>query len=218
MDSSRGGSASASPLLAEASGLAQEHGQGARATRRWRFAVGAVAIIIAGVLAFLLRPTLPPPRVTGSTQVTKDGREKDMMVTDGSRIYLSSWSGLTASLYRVPAAGGDATPVQTSIHNPIPLDISPDRSELLVGSCDLTPYDCALWTLPVLGGSSHSRHSRRVHGRGFSARKRDCLRPGSQLIPGEDRRKRSEKDRQHSLGHNPLLAPPGPVGRPMEPI
>jgi serine/threonine protein kinase/Tol biopolymer transport system component len=142
-----------SPLGAGLSPPRAVQRQGLTLQRRGLPGVVAAALIIAGVLAFLLRQTLPPPRITRSTQVTKDGREKDMMVTDGSRIYFSSWSGRTASLYQVSAAGGDTVLVQTPIHNPIPLDISPDRSELLVGSCDLTPYDCALWTLPVLGGS-----------------------------------------------------------------
>jgi eukaryotic-like serine/threonine-protein kinase len=52
----------------------EEHGQDARATaggtpalpRARRFAVGGAALLIVGVLAFLFRPTLPPPRVTGS--------------------------------------------------------------------------------------------------------------------------------------------------------
>jgi serine/threonine protein kinase len=120
-----------------------------------RFAVVAAALISAGVLAFLFRPTLPPPKVTGSTQVTNDGRDKEVMATDGSRIYFSSISGNNSSLYQVSTAGGDTVPVQTSIPNPLVLDISPDRSELLVASCGMAivPADCPLWILPVLGRS-----------------------------------------------------------------
>jgi len=129
------------------------HPQGAP-LRRWRFALGGAALIVAGVLAFLFRPTLAPPRVTGSTQVTKDGRTKAMMVTDGSRIYFSSISGLSYSIYEALTAGGDTVPFQTSIANPVVTDISPDRSELLIGSCvALREQDCRLWVLPVLGRS-----------------------------------------------------------------
>ena len=60
--------------------------------RLFRIALGVALLTVAAVLAFLFRPTLPPPRVTGSTQVTNDGREKEVMVTDGSRIYFSSVS------------------------------------------------------------------------------------------------------------------------------
>ncbi len=125
--------------------------------RRWPAAVGGAALIVGAVLAFLFRPTLPPPRVTGSSQVTKDGREKELMVTDGSRIYFSSISAYNYSLYEASTAGGDTVPFQRSIPNAILTilsDISPDRSELLVGSCTaLYQDDCPLWMLPVLGPS-----------------------------------------------------------------
>jgi serine/threonine protein kinase len=123
--------------------------------RRWRLAVGGAALIVAAVLAFLLRPTLPPPRVTGPTQVTNDGREKEAMVTDGSRIYYSSCSGYDCTLYEVSTAGGDAVPVDTSIPNPVVSDISPDRSELLIASCVEfgSQPDCPLWIMPVVGRS-----------------------------------------------------------------
>jgi Tol biopolymer transport system component len=159
-DTDSGRSAGVSPAVAGASrpsGAVQERGQDARATagetpavpRRWRFAAGGLALILGAVLAFLFRPALPPPRVTGSTQVTNDGRQKNMMVTDGSRIYFSSnWS-----LYEASTTGGDTVPVQTSIPNPYVIDISADRSELLVASAALYQNDYALWVLPVLGRS-----------------------------------------------------------------
>jgi serine/threonine protein kinase len=125
-------------------------------TRRLKMALGLpVLIIAAAVLAFVFRPTLPPPRVTGSTQVTNDGLDKEGMVTDGSRIYFSSYSGWKSSVYQVSAAGGEALPVPTSIPDPDVIDISPDRSELLVHSgipTNVTP-DPPLWILPIVGGS-----------------------------------------------------------------
>ena len=126
--------------------------------RRWRFAVGgAAALIVGAVLAFLFRPTLPPPRVIGSTRVTNDSRDKTTMVTAGSRIYFSSCSSNACMLYEVSATGGETVPVQTSLPNPVPLDISPDLSELLVWSCTgaITSFQkaCPLWVLPVVGRS-----------------------------------------------------------------
>jgi hypothetical protein len=133
--------------------------------RRWRFAVGGAALIIAGVLAFLFRPALPPPRVTGSTQITRDGRDKEPMVTDGSGIFFSSFSGSNSSLYQVSAAGGETVPVQTSIPSPVVLDISPDRSELLACSFPGLLEECDPWVLPVLGGSP--RRVGDIRGTGF---------------------------------------------------
>src|SRR5438067_5174380 len=53
-------------------------------SRRRLLTAGLVvaALGIAATLAFLFRPALPPPRVTGSTQITKDGRAKFAMTTD----------------------------------------------------------------------------------------------------------------------------------------
>jgi Tol biopolymer transport system component len=135
----------------------EDGARGASLQRRlWLAAFGGAALIVAAVLAFLFRSPLPPPRVTGSTQVTKDGRDKELMVTDGSRVFFSSISGFNYALYEASTAGGDTVPFQTSIPNPVVDDISPDRSELLVGRCTgFTEDDCPLWVLPVLGRSPH---------------------------------------------------------------
>src|SRR5438552_1619320 len=124
------------------------------ARRRMPRVVGAIAVLaVAAVLASMLRPTLPPPRITGSTQVTNDGRSKDAMATDGSRIYFSSSTGYSYSLYEASTTGGDTVPFQTSIPSSMVDDISPDRSQLLVGNCGGYPHACPLWFLPFLGRS-----------------------------------------------------------------
>ena len=121
----------------------------------WRLAAAGAALVVVGALTFLLRPTLPAPRVTGSSQVTHDGSDKERIVTDGSRIYFSSYRRETPSLYQVFAAGGETVPFDTPVPSPFVFGISPDRSELLVGSCYLggQPSDCPLWILPVAGRS-----------------------------------------------------------------
>ena len=119
-------------------------------------AAAVAVLIVAGVLAFMLRPTAQPPKVAGSTQVTSDGLDKERIVTDGLRIYYSSCSAVGCSLYEGPAAGGDSVPIQTPLPNPYVRDISPDRSELLVSSCvnlDNNMVNCPVWVLPVLGSS-----------------------------------------------------------------
>ena len=129
--------------------------------RRWPVAVGGAALLVAAVLAFLFRPSLPPPRVTGSTQVTTDHLNKEfggavrkiLMATDRSRLYFSSVDDYGCALYEASTAGGDTVPFQTSIPNPRVVDISPDRSELLVMACEAGFPDYALWILPVLGRS-----------------------------------------------------------------
>jgi eukaryotic-like serine/threonine-protein kinase len=139
-----------------------QHGEKPALLRRWPFAVGGVTLIVTAGLAFLFRPTLPPPRVTGSTQVTSDGRAKAAVVTDGSRIYFSSCANFNCSLFQAPAVGGDEVPIQTSFSGPIVDDISPDRSQLLVSSAcpemraenaGAELQGCPLWVLPTLGRS-----------------------------------------------------------------
>ena len=125
-------------------------------SRLLRVAVGLAVLMAAAALAFLFRPTLPLPKVTGSAQVTNDSRTKGTMVTDGSRIYFSSCSATNCSLYEASVAGGDTVPIATSFSNPDLFGISADRSELVVGSCvPFNQQNCPLWILPVLGRSPH---------------------------------------------------------------
>jgi len=139
-----------------------QHDETPALLRRWPFAVGGVTLIVTAGLAFLFRPTLPPPKVTGSAQVTSDGRAKAAMVTDGSRIYFSSCAYFNCSLFQASAVAGDEVPIQTSFSNPLVDDISPDRSQLLVSSaCPQMRADnagaelkgCPLWVLPTFGRS-----------------------------------------------------------------
>ena len=121
-----------------------------------RRAVALAALIVALVLAYLLRPAVPPPKVTGSIRVTADGRDKRVAATDGSRLYYSSCAASGCSLWEVPAAGGDSVPLRTSLPNPFLVDVSPALNELLVLACpDLRNGmgACPLWILPELGGS-----------------------------------------------------------------
>jgi eukaryotic-like serine/threonine-protein kinase len=156
-----------------------EHGQDARATagetpalrRRRRFTVGGAALIVAAVLAFLFRPTLRPPRVTGSTQLTHDGRPKNTggsFVTDGARLYFSEFVADHGVLAQVSTAGGEVFLIPATFQNAWLEDISPQRTELLVRNVDFwadpgafwltlggsaAPRPGALWAVPTLGGS-----------------------------------------------------------------
>ena len=102
-----------------------------------------------GALAFFLRPPLPPPKVVGSVQVTTDGQQKSRMVTDGSRLYFAKIDGL----YQAAAVGGDAVAIPNT-PDMSPVDISADRSQLLVLRGRFMLSEGALWTLPTLGGAA----------------------------------------------------------------
>jgi eukaryotic-like serine/threonine-protein kinase len=130
------------------------HGQNARATTSWRrIAVVGGLIVAALAIAYLIRPTLPPPQILSSMQITSDGQPKAGMATDGVRLYFAAATSGVNKLFQVSTAGGFAAAVVTSVENPALLDISPDRSQLLVNSLSGTISDSPLYAVPVLGGS-----------------------------------------------------------------
>ena len=117
--------------------------------RRW---LGVGALVLAGLtaLAFVMRPVLPPPRVLSSLQVTTDGQEKSGAATDGARLYFSE----AGQIFQVSTAGGEIVPIHESVDDIFPVDISRDRSRLLVLNKSFVPEGNAAWTLPVLGGAA----------------------------------------------------------------
>jgi eukaryotic-like serine/threonine-protein kinase len=118
--------------------------------RGWRrIAVTAGALAGAGALAFFLRPPLPPPKVLGSVQVTNDGQQKSRVVVDGSRLYFAKIDGL----YQVASVGGEALAIPNT-PDMRPVDISADRSHLLVLRGQFMLSEGGLWTLPTLGGTA----------------------------------------------------------------
>src|SRR5215475_10380225 len=63
--------------------------------RRGVYAFGALAVALFAALGYFLRPTLPPPRITGYTQITRDHQQKtfvgqatDTVLTDGPRLFV----------------------------------------------------------------------------------------------------------------------------------
>jgi hypothetical protein len=82
----------------------------------WLWPVG-VALALA--LAWFLRPALPPPEVTGITQITRDGSPKTEhqwvswpLFGDGSRIYFQEATA-KQTLLQVSTDGGETVPVDS---------------------------------------------------------------------------------------------------------
>ncbi len=126
----------------------------ATSSRRWRnLGLGFAALPIALAIAYLFRPTLPPPQILSSMQITNDGQPKTGMATDGTRLYFSAHNGARNKVYEVSTAGGPVAQIATPVDSPVLLDISPDRSQLLVQSFSLLLPDLPLYSMPVLGSS-----------------------------------------------------------------
>jgi serine/threonine protein kinase/Tol biopolymer transport system component len=129
-------------------------------SRGKRIAISAAALAVVGVLAYLFRPTLPPPRITGYTQITHDGWQKNSfgqtaptVLTDGARLYIQETVHGRFVVAQVSASGGDTVPIATPFPNTDLDNFSPDRSELVVGSFSGTEEDQPLYAVPTLGGS-----------------------------------------------------------------
>ena len=118
---------------------------------------GAIAIAI---VAYLLRPTLPPPRIMGYTQLTHDGNPKVFagqtvanVQTDGSRIFIQENVDGHYVVAQVSVTGGETVVMPIPFPNVSLNNISPDRAELLVGSFTGSEVIQPMWIVPALGGS-----------------------------------------------------------------
>ena len=128
--------------------------------RRKFYALGGAAMLALLMFAYFFRPTLPPARITGYSQITRDGQQKSFVgqtvstvLTDGPRLYVQENVNGRFIIAQVSATGGETVPVSTPFVNVCPLNISADKSELLVGSFTGAETDQQIWALPVLGGS-----------------------------------------------------------------
>jgi serine/threonine protein kinase/Tol biopolymer transport system component len=124
------------------------------ARSRFRFWIAGslvLLLILAFAISWLRSPTLPP-RVVGSTQITRDGFSKSGLVTDGARMYFAEFSGGHRILAQVSTAGGETGTIPTVFTNIEINAISADHSEILaldrIGTEQEDPY----WVVPLPTG------------------------------------------------------------------
>jgi hypothetical protein len=112
--------------------------------RQWTIVLLIAAIIVAAVLVEQVMRPVQPPKVSGYLQISNDRRPKIApflstlafmpMFTDGPRLYFSEIANANFILMQVSALGGDPIQFTNPVSVPVLFDISPDRSQLLVGS------------------------------------------------------------------------------------
>ena len=130
--------------------------------RHWVLGLSGAAIILIAVLFYwLTRPSMPP-KVSGYTRITNDGRAKrfriealPVIVTDGLRLYFTeaASSGTRSTLNQASASGGETSPVPAPFEQNIELgDIASNRSDLLLQTFVAGESEMPLWILPALGG------------------------------------------------------------------
>ena len=131
----------------------------------------AAAIVLLLVLALAgawFRSSVSPPRVTNSTQITRDGLPKGRMVTDGTRIYVEETSGDRQVLAQVSTAGGETGIIPQAFTNIVINDISADHSELLARDHVGTELDDPYWIVPLPTGTRRRLGDVTGHGAAWS--------------------------------------------------
>lgn len=132
--------------------------QSGRAYVAW--AAAGIAVLL-GALAFIYLMVQPPrlPTVSNYIQLTHDGQQKSLIGTDGARLYLSLGEVRTGSfashgIAEMSVSGGEPRKlaILPSV-DMVPLDLSPDSSELLAVDGQGAPPKGPLWSLRLLGGS-----------------------------------------------------------------
>ncbi len=130
--------------------------------RQWTIVLLTAAIIVAAVLVEQVMRPVQPPKVSGYLQISNDRRPKISpflsaltfmpMFTDGPRLYFLEIANGNFRLMQVSALGGDPIQFTNPVLVPVLFDISPDRSQLLVGSFT-NSMEMPIWIIPALGGS-----------------------------------------------------------------
>ena len=158
----------ASPPAAPARAVHETAREAAVAPKRgnWpRTILWPVAAVAALVLAFLLRPEMPPPRVTGIEQLTRDGSQKlrfygtppPALQTDGSTVFFVERSNWSDKLMQVSTEGGDTVQINVPFNFYGISNIVPEQPELVISGGSYLPdghglTDFGVWRVPVPAG------------------------------------------------------------------
>jgi DNA-binding winged helix-turn-helix (wHTH) protein len=123
-----------------------------RARRRWLLAAAGLGLMASAALLLVLKAP-QPPKVMRYAQITKDGAQKFApLVSDGSRIYFQEREPGGWKIGQVSVTGGEVAPFPSPLENVSVLDVSPNRSDLLVSPAAGSELETPLWVLPFLGG------------------------------------------------------------------
>ncbi|KAA6457294.1 hypothetical protein DYQ86_23510 [Acidobacteria bacterium AB60] len=119
---------------------------------RWLLAMAAAPGLLG--IAWLLRPSDPKPRITGTLQLTADGIPKwGALQTDGLRVYFTETVNGHQTIAAVPVTGGQAVPLKLPFSQVGLDDISADKTDLLVVEAPNMYQEAPLWRIPIVGGT-----------------------------------------------------------------
>ena len=115
-------------------------------------AAALLIVIAVAVLGWILSPP-GTPKVLGVTQLTNDSVGKVGLLTDGARIYFTEDAGSETRISQISSAGGEVVSIPTSFPTPETSDISPNGSELLIRTIQISESEHSFAILPLPGGS-----------------------------------------------------------------
>jgi eukaryotic-like serine/threonine-protein kinase len=124
--------------------------------RRWPLVFSGLLIVAAALLGSLLIRPLPVPKVSDYVQLTHDGKPKELVGTDGSRLYLGYGrlvSNASAGIMQISTSGGEPVRLPVASNAILPLNISQDGTEVLAEDLPRSGQSGQLFSLPILGGS-----------------------------------------------------------------
>ena len=132
-------------------------GSGSRSWRRRTAFVLLTAGLgsLAGLVTFWALSPVPGPRVMRTTQMTHSGRVATglAMASDGSRIYFLERYGDHWNLMQTSVSGGEPQAMAAPFRNTWVMDVSPDRTNLLIGGFSRPDERMPVWIWPVQGGA-----------------------------------------------------------------
>lgn len=94
----------------------------------------------------------PTPRVTAIKQVTNDGYQKTSLLSDDSNLFVTEVPGTNRMIAKLDLTGSSRVVLPTPFSSLQALDLSPDRSKLLISSTSKDSGESEFWTLPVPSG------------------------------------------------------------------
>jgi eukaryotic-like serine/threonine-protein kinase len=119
-----------------------------------RLLVFAALALFATAVAYLFLHPGAPPKVSNYVQLTHDGQPKQLIGTDGSRLYLYLGGEISHAFAELSTSGGAPRSISTPSPDMVPAALSPDLSNVLLVRAEGDPPSGPLWSMPLLGGSS----------------------------------------------------------------
>lgn len=117
-------------------------------------AIAVLLLATAITIAFIAARPAAVPTVSNFVQLTRDGGMKDIIGTDGSRLYLYLFND-GRKLAEISVSGGELRPMSAlPSPNMFAWTLSPDGTKFLVVDGKGNPPNGPFWSVPVLGGSA----------------------------------------------------------------